>query len=304
MSKGYRKTLLRFLKKMTFLPSKLYVHFLYEYFTGKKLNLKNPIEFNEKIQWYKVYYRPKILNQLVDKHAVRSYVIDKIGEQYLNDIYFVCDSVSEVDFKRLPNSFVVKGLHSSGYNLIVRDKKKLNISKTKRLFRKWLRTNHYYRTGKEWAYKDVKPRLLFEKVMNEETRESLTDYKFYCFNGKAKFVDVHLDREESHKRAFYDLEFNKLPMKKLPIEKFVGDNLQKPSNYEEMGMLAEKLAVNLPFVRVDFYSINGKTVFGELTFYPADGRKDFFPNEYNKIVGDYFELPKIPDGEESITKFP
>jgi len=283
---------LRQLKKMTFLPSSIYALFLYEYFTGKKLNLE---------QWYKVFYHRKILNQLVDKFEVRSYVEEKIGAEYLNEIYGVYYKPSEVDFNKLPNKFVIKGIHASSYNLIVEDKTKLDSAKARKLFKKWLNNNQYYRTGQEWAYKDVVPKLMAEKFIEQDGRSSLTDYKFYCFNGVAQFVEVHLDRAHAHKRGFYDLKFNKLPFRYVSLENSINEDIEKPDNFEEMIPLAEKLADNFPFVRVDFYSIKNKIIFGEMTFYPSDGRKDFIPEEYNKIIGDYFELPEIPKGQKSIT---
>ncbi len=293
---------MRMLRKMKFLPPKIYAHFLYEHYTGKKLNLENPQEFNEKIQWLKVFYHPKILNQLVDKYAVREYVEEKIGPQYLNEMYGIYNSPEEVNFDKLPNKFVIKATHASSYNLIVTDKGNLNISKTKKLFKKWLGKSQYYRTGQEWAYKDVQPRLLAEKFLKEDGQDSLIDYKYYCFSGKAKLLEVHLDRAQKHKRGFYDLEFNKLPYRYVSVEKSISTELEKPSNFEEMLKLSEVLAANFPFVRVDFYSIKGKSVFGELTFYPSDGRKDLHPDKYNKIMGDWITLPKLEKGQKEITE--
>lgn len=297
-----RHFFLRYLRKMRFLPPKIYAHFLYEYYTGKKLNLKNPIEFNEKIQWYKVYYHPKILNQLVDKHAVRTYVEEKIGIEFLNESYGVYKRPEDIPYETLPNSFVIKATHASSYNLIVQDKEKLNIKKANKKLKKWLGKSQYYRTGQEWAYKDVEPRLIIEKYLKEKGKESLTDYKFYCFNGKAKFIDLHIDREENHQQSCFDLNFEKLPFGKGKISKKITSQIEKPSNLEEMIKLSETLADKLPFVRVDFYSVNGKSIFGEMTFYPADGRKDFYPDEYNKVVGDYFKLPKLKENEKEITE--
>ncbi|PCI03815.1 MAG: glycosyltransferase [Flavobacteriaceae bacterium] len=289
---------------MTFLPPKLYAKISYEYFTGKKLNLDHPEEFNAKIYWYKVFYHPKILNVLVDKYAVKEFVKQKIGEQYLNETYAVYDKAEDVNFEELPNKFVIKGVHASGYNLIVEDKSTLNIEKVTRLFKKWQRNNQYYRTGQEWAYKDVAPRIMAEKFMDQgDGNNSLIDYKFYCFNGEVKFVEVHLDRVSQHKRGFYDLDFNKLPFRYVSLKKSISEPIDKPSNYDEMIKLSRVLSKDFPFVRVDFYSIQGKTVFGEMTFYPSDGRKDFIPEEYNKIIGDYFTLPKIPEGEQEIKKW-
>ncbi|PQJ23148.1 ATP-grasp fold amidoligase family protein [Tenacibaculum sp. SG-28] len=276
---------------MTFLPSKIYVPHLYEFFTNKKLDLNNPIEFNQKIQWYKVFYRPKILNQLVDKFAVRDYVKDKIGGQYLNECYGVYQSPSEVDFNKLPNQFVIKATHASSYNLIVKDKEKLDVNNAKLLFKKWMRTNQYYRTGQEWAYKDVQPRLIAEKFLEEKGQSSLIDYKFYCFKGEVKFLEVHLDRKDNHKRSFYDLDFKKLPFRVVSLDKTIDKEIEKPTTLNKMIALSKKLSGDFPFVRVDFYSINDKIIFGEMTFYPNDGRKDFYPEKYNKVIGDWFKLP-------------
>lgn len=301
MFKKLRKFSLRQLKKMTFLPPKKYAGYLYEYYTGKKLNLNNPIEFNEKIQWLKVYYHPQILNQLVDKYAVRAYVEEKIGAQYLNEVYGVYESENEVDFNKLPNQFVIKATHASSYNLIVSDKTKLVEAKARKLFKKWLNRNQYFRTGQEWAYKDVQPRLIAEKYLKEAGQGSLIDYKFYCFGGKVSFIEVHLDRADNHKRGFFDLNFEMLPYRYVSLEKSISHLVEKPSNLEQMKVLAEKLAGTFPFVRVDFYSIKGKAIFGEMTFYPSDGRKDFIPDNFNKSIGDLIMLPKIPKGQKHIT---
>ncbi|TYA53904.1 glycosyltransferase [Formosa maritima] len=286
---------------MRFLPPKIYVHFLYEYYTGKKLNLENPEEFNEKIQWYKVYYHPKILNQLVDKYDVRAYVEEKIGSQYLNEIYGVFEKPDEIPFDNLPSQFVIKATHTSSHNIIVTDKNNLDKTKTIKLLNKWLGKNQYYRIGQEWAYKDVEPRIIIEKFLKENDKDSLVDYKFYCFNGVAKFVDIHLDRETNHQQGCYDLNFNLLPFRKKAKSKNISSEIEKPTNYDEMIKLSETLSKSFPFVRVDFYSINGKSIFGEMTFYPSDGRKDFYPDEYNKIIGDYFKLPKLEEGQKEIT---
>jgi hypothetical protein len=303
MFKNIRVIYLRLLRKIKVLPPKIFIPILYEHYTGKKLNLENPREFNEKIQWYKLFYHPKILNQLVDKYAVRSYIEEKIGKEFLNDIYGVYHSPDEIKFEDLPDDFIIKATHASSFNLIVRDKKKIDNKRHRKLFKKWLKTNQYYRTGQEWAYKDVKPRLIIEKLLNEDSSSSLIDYKFYCFNGEAKFLEVHLDRDENHKRGFYDLNFKRLPFRYVSLEKSISKDIFKPLNFEEMIKLSEVLAGKFPFVRVDFYSIKGKSIFGEMTFYPSDGRKDFIPDEYNLIIGDYVDLPKLAYEQKVITEY-
>lgn len=297
MQKSIRRFIARTVRKMRFLPSKTYVKYHYEYFSGKKLNLKNPQEFNEKIEWYKVFYRPKILNRLADKYEVRSYVEEKIGKQYLNELYGIYDNGNDINFETLPDQFVVKANHTNSQNLIVKNKKTLDKNKAIKLFNKWLSKNQYYKKGQEWAYKDIKPKLVIEKFLKENDRNTLVDYKFYCFDGQPKFIDVHMDREEEHKQGCFDLDFNLLPFGKSKNYKTIPSDIEKPSNLSEMVNLAEKLADKLPFVRVDFYSVNGKSIFGEMTFYPADARKDFYPDEYNKIIGDYFKLPKLKNGQ-------
>ena len=291
-----------FLKKMKFLPPETYVKIYYEYYTGKKLDLEHPIEFNEKVQWLKVYYKPKILNQLVDKYHVRTFVKERIGAEYLNDLLQVASTAREIDFDQLPNQFVVKGVHGCNFNLIVSNKEKVNKTKARLLFRKWLSKNQYYRGGLEWAYKDVKPLLIVEKFLEEPNKEVLDDYKFYCFDGIPTLVQVDVDRGIDHKGFYYDMEWNKLPFTK-GVKRLHDSDLAKPEKLDEMIRLARKLAKGFPFVRVDFYYVNNRVIFGEMTFYPGDGRRDFRPDEYNKYVGDFLKLPTILEGENHITNW-
>lgn len=301
MSNKIRRFILRHLRKMRFLPPKLYVQIHYEYFSGKKLNLYEPDDFNGKIEWYKVFFRPKILNTLVDKQKVRKYVEEKVGAQFLNELYAVYENPEDIDFAKLPNKFVIKANHTNGHNIIVKDKSSLNKKKVVEKFKKWLKKNQYYRRGQEWAYKDIEPKIIIEKFLKEDDKNTLVDYKFYCFNGEPKFIDVHLDREDDHKQGCFDLDFNLLPFGKSKNYKAISSELEKPINLNEMVDVAKALSENLPFVRVDLYSINGSTIFGEMTFYPSDARNKFYPEEYNKIIGDYFILPKLNVNKDVIT---
>lgn len=295
-----KKIIYGLIKKMKFLPPPFYVKIYYEYYTGKKLNLENPIEFNEKIQWLKVFYKPPILTTLVDKYEVRNYVKEKVGEKYLNDLINVYDKTADVNFDELPNKFVIKAVHGYHFNLIVKDKKKLNKTKSKLLMRKWMSKNQYWRGGLEWAYKNVKPRLIAEKYLEELGKDDVSDYKFFCFNGIPKLLHVDVDRGSNHSRVYYDMNWEKLPIRHNGIGFFEGE-IKKPSNFDEMVGVVIKLADKFPFVRVDLYNLDNTIIFGEMTFYPADGRLGFFPEKYNKIVGDYIKIPTVPEGEKYIT---
>lgn len=304
MANFIRRFYLGFMKRLKFLPSPLYVGYYHEYYTGRKYRDSNPMDFGEKIQWYKAHYRPRILNTLVDKYAVREYVKEKIGEEYLNECLGVYDRVGDIDFSALPDSFVIKGVHGCGFNLIVPDKSALCLWKAKLKMYRWMHRNQYYRGGQEWAYKDIRPRLVVEKYLEEADQTALIDYKFFCFGGKPAFVEVHLDRrQKNYTSGYFDFSFKKLPFNDVPEEMSIRPDVPEPSNFKEMIRLAEVLAGRFPFVRVDFYSVKGKTIFGEMTFYPADGRYVFHPEEYNRIVGDMFELPSLPPGKTLIETY-
>lgn len=297
----FKKRFLGILKKFKFLPQDFYAKVYYEYYYGKKLNLEDPVEFNEKIQWLKVYYHPPILIQLVDKYEVRKYVREKVGEQYLNELYRLYNHVSEINFEELPTQFVLKTTHGYNNNIIVRDKALLNKSKSKYLLRKWMLFNQYYLGGQEWAYKNVPHRIIAEKYLPEIDNKGVSDYKFYCFNGKPEFIEVIIKPEDKPLRSYFDIFWNPLEFgrNKIPL---YDKKVNKPENLEEMVAVAESLAGEFPFVRVDLYNVNGKVLFGELTFYPADARHPFSPEEYNKIIGDKMILPRIPEGQKEITE--
>lgn len=278
-------------KRLKFLPPPLYVRVYYEYYTGKKLNLKAPEEFNEKIQWLKVFYKDPRLTQLVDKYAVRAYVKEKVGEKYLNELLAVYDRVGEVDFSKLPDRFVIKGVHGCHFNLIVSDRSQLVPWKARLKLRKWMSKNQYYRGGLEWAYKNVPHRLMAEAYLEEMGKKVINDYKFFCFDGQPLFLQIDLDRGEMDYRCYYDLNWKKLPFT-TERNTFYEGELPRPVNFEEMVSVATRLAADFPFVRVDLYNLDGRVLFGEMTFYPADGRKEFIPQEYNRIIGDYLKLPE------------
>ena len=284
---------------MKFLPPPVFLKAYYEYYTGKKLNLENPVEFNEKIQWLKIYYHPPLLNKLVDKYEVREYVKQKIGDQYLNDLLNIYTGVNQVNFAELPSQFVLKATHGYNFNIVVRDKKKLNVSKAKLTMRKWLNRNQYYRGGLEWAYKNVPKRIIAEKYLAEIDNGEASDYKFFCFNGKPEYL-LAVGGTKPRYSKHYDLNWK--PLEFHRAKRKTCNPIPKPKNFEQMKELAGKLAGNFPFVRVDLYNLQGRILFGELTFYPADGRIPYTPDKYNRIIGDMLKLPQIPKGAEKITE--
>jgi hypothetical protein len=283
-----RRLIVSLLKKLKFLPPNIYIPIQYESVTKQKPNLKKPITFNEKIQWYKIYYRSPIFRQLADKYRVRDYVKEKVGEQYLNELLGVYKKPSEIDFEKLPEKFVLKCVHGSGFNLLVKDKSKLNIEATCKQLRKWQKKN-FYNKGKEWSYKNLEPLIVAENFLTDQNG-ALNDYKFFCFNGEIKFVQVDLERKINDYRCYYDTNWDKLPFYTEKNPFFEGE-VEKPETLEDMIHVVKELSKDIPFVRVDLYSVNNKTIFGEMTFYPTNGTKAFLPLEYNRIIGDYFILP-------------
>lgn len=279
-----------------------YARVYYEYYHGTKLDLDNPLKYVEKLQWLKVYFHPPVLNQLVDKYAVRKYVKEKIGEKYLNELYQVCSHFGEINFQKLPDSFVVKGTHGSNMHMIVKNKDELNIGRLKFNIWKWKRKNLYYHSGQEWAYKNVRPRIVIEKYMEDKNGE-LLDFKLFCFNGTPKFIQVHKWFEGNKCLAHYDLNWNKMEVFSQDMKDYPGE-IKKPKKLKKMIELASALSEKFPFVRVDLYEVDDRIYFGELTFYPSDARKNFFPESFNAKVADDLILPEIPEGKKEITSIP
>ncbi len=287
--------------RMSILSSKgFYNHLSDEKFIKKKfkvnmgydLDLNNPQTFNEKLQWLKLYDRKPIYTTMVDKYAVKDYVANIIGKEYIIPTLGVYEKFEDIDFSKLPNQFVLKCTHDSGGLVIVKDKSKLDIEKAKKKINRCLKRNYYY-SNREWPYKNVKPRIIAEKYMVDESGYELKDYKFFCFDGKAELMFIAKDRglrDEEIKFNFYDMNFNFLHFTR-GHPNFSGDT-QKPKSFDKMKELAEVLSKNIPHVRIDFYDINGQIYFGEITFFPASGLMPFKPSEWDKKLGDYIVLPK------------
>ncbi len=257
---------------------------------GNMLNLDNPKRFSEKLQWYKLNGKDPLMQICADKNRVRKYISD-LGYGYLlNEQYGVFKHVEDIDFDSLPNKFVMKAAHGSGWNIIVKDKNKLNKKKAKMLMRSWLKQDTSW-SGREWVYKDMPRSIVIEKYLEDETGE-LRDYKFFCFNGQPRFMQLEVGRNTAHNtRNFYDMDWKLMPFgKELPHNPNL--NVPKPILFDEMKKIAENLCKPFQFVRVDLYQANGKVYFGELTFFPAGGAPDFVPDQYDEIVGDMWELKR------------
>lgn len=275
---------------LDFLSDKHFLKIKYRAELGKKLNLKHPKGFNEKLQWLKLYDRKPEYTVMVDKYAVKKYVADKIGEEYIIPTLGVWSSFDEIDFNKLPNQFVLKCTHDSGGLVICKDKALLNKKAAKEKLEKSLNKN-YYLAGREWPYKDVPRKIIAEKFMEDSESEDLKDYKLMCFDGKVNCSFVCSERFEKDglKVTFFDNDWNVLPFERHYPKS--SKPIAKPENFEKMIQFAEKLSEKIPFVRTDFYEINGKLYFGELTFFPGSGYEEFIPESADYELGKWIKLP-------------
>ena len=273
-------------------PDELYIKIFYKKAFGKSVDLKHPLTYNEKVQWMKLHYRKDIMTTLVDKYAVRKYIADTIGEEYLFPLLGVWDSVEEIDYDALPDKFVLKCTHDSGSVVLCQDKSRFDRQAANEKLNKCLHHNWYWNC-REWPYKNVKPRIIAEAFMVDESNVELKDYKFFCFNGEVKFFFIATDRDkgDAHvKFDFYDLELNHLPFKHG--HEWSGRPFVKPENFDQMIALATKLSKGWPHVRIDLYNINGRVYFGEMTFSHHSGFVPFDPEEWDRKIGDMFVLPE------------
>ena len=289
--KNYRCSFLNSYGFYKHLSDEKLIRKLYKTYFGREIDLENPKTFNEKQQWLKLYDRKAIYTTMVDKYEAKNYVAERIGTEYIIPTYGVWDSFDEIDFDALPNQFVLKCTHDSGGLVIVRDKKKLDKKAAKAKIERSLKTNYYYH-GREWPYKNVKPRILAETYMEDTTTKELRDYKFFTFNGEAKALFVATERQsgDEPKFDFFDMDYKHLPIRNGHPNADVLP--KKPDTFEEMRVLAEKLSVGIPTLRVDFYEVNGKCYFGELTFFHFSGMTPFEPEEWDYTFGSWLKLPK------------
>lgn len=261
---------------------------LYRNFSGKIPDLEYPKTFSEKLQWLKLNNRDERMTVCADKYEVREYLINKKYSGILSNTLAIYSSVAEIDLENLPDKFVIKATHGSGWNLIVNNKHKVNWWIWKKIMNIWLHDNIFW-PGREWPYKNMKPRLIVEEYLEEKSGE-LTDFKFFCFNGKAHFIQANKGRNtNNHAQNFYDLNWKILPFGK-DLKPRPDIKINAPVNLNKMIGIAEDLAEPFPFVRVDFYEVNSKIIFGEMTFYPKSGLPDFIPQDYDNVLGNYLTI--------------
>ena len=274
---------------LNWMPDKAFLKLAFLLNMGRKLDLKNPKTFNEKMQWLKLYDRKPIYTTMVDKYAVKKYVADLIGEEYIIQTLGVWDSFDQIDFDSLPDQFVLKCTHDSGGLVICRDKSKLDIKAAKAKIEKSLKCRYYY-SSREWPYKNVKPRIIAERYMQDGQTQTSPVYKVFTFGGEPKLIQaIQDDKTPQETIDYFDLDWNRLDMR----QNFPNSEkpLTRPGKLQQILSLSRTLCGALPFVRTDFYSINGNVYFSEFTFYSDSGYASFHPQQWDQTLGGWIKLP-------------
>lgn len=292
-----RKLRIKILNMLNFIPDKLMLKIQYRIKMGRKLNLKNPQRYTEKLQLYKLNYKNPIMKKCVDKYEVRKYVEERGCSETLNELLGIYNSSDEINFESLPNSFVIKDTLGGGGNsvILVSDKSKLDIERVRMQMNSWVDKVPKKSPGREWVYDNQKHRIIIEKFIESNIENGgLIDYKFFCFNGRVEYVYGIADRKVGQKAGLgiFDKEFNLLPYYRIDEDK-LNRKLEKPINYEKMLNYAEILSNEFPHTRIDLYNQNGKIIFGEITFFDGSGYMKFEPDEFDFKLGEKFDLSKL-----------
>lgn len=273
---------------------RLYLSVAYFMSHLRRIRWKQPVTFNEKTMWLKLWSKGRGFELYVDKYEVRSYVAGKIGEKYLIPILGVWDSLDEIDFSLLPENYVLKTTHDSGGVAIVHGSL---TPESRHLLKKHLRFNYFYR-GREYPYKNTRPRIIAEQLMVDESGWDLKDYKIFCFNGEPKILFTASERFRTKggkaKFDYFDMDLVRLPFSSAGHEAayHTGEKHPPIAGFEEMKSLARKLSEGFPFIRIDFYDINGRVYFGEMTFFHDDGMVPILPYEWDVRLGEMISLPR------------
>ncbi len=281
-----------FRKLSRLIPDRIYLQIVYFKHFRRFINFNNPKTFNEKIQWLKLNYRNEEYTKLVDKYRVKQYITKLIGEEYVIPTLGVWNNVDDIDFKSLPEKFVLKCNNDSGGIVICKNKKDFDEAKAKSFLKERLKNNGYW-YGREWPYKNVKPCIIAEKYMEDSISKDIKDYKFFFFNGSMEFFDIDIDRFIEHRANYYDRNGNFLPFGKTYCPPDYTKKIEMPKNLDKMIELAETISHNTVLSRIDFYEIDGQVYFGEITFYPGSGFSPFTDEKWDYKLGDMIDLPNI-----------
>lgn len=280
---------------LDWLPDKSFLKLIYRCKMGRSLNLNNPLTFSEKLQWLKLNDRNPAYTVMVDKYEVRSYVAEKLGEDCLIPLLGVWNSPDDIDFNLLPDQFVLKCTHDSGGLVVCKDIEQLDIKAAKRRLKKCFKRK-FFLLGREWPYKNVKPRIIAEEYLCDDKHEDLVDYKFFCFSGVPTYCQVICGRNTNETMNFFDMDWQQQVFRRVSEQGGVyplsEEDIPQPTTFREMKAAAERLSKGIPFVRVDFYEVKDKMYFGEITFYPASGFCGFKPDEWDNIFGSWIRLPE------------
>ncbi len=269
--------------------SKVFIKVEYKWKMGKRPNIKSPKTFNEKLQWLKLHNRKSEYTLMVDKYEVRKYIAGTIGEKYLIPLLGVYNDFSEIKFNFLPNRFVLKPNHTSGDVYICKDRTKINYIQLKKEVNNWMKCKYYW-AHREWPYKNIKPRIVCEKYMVDESGIGLKDYKFMCFNGEPKIIQVISERKRgSYLINHFDLEWNEINIPRKSIKRNPKTPM-KPKNLNKMIEISKILSKDIPFVRIDLYETERGIYFGEITFFPVSGFMDFEKEEDDYLLGSWIKL--------------
>lgn len=276
---------------------------VYQKRTGNPLNLDNPVRFTEKLQWRKIFDRDPVYSLLADKYRVRDWVKAKIGDDHLIPLLGVWKSFDEINFNELPVEFVLKTNNASGTNILVRDKRKLNMSIAKMRIETWLRFPYCFcGGGYEMPYQTIPPCIIAEKYMRfSDKKTEIPDYKFLCFNGEPKYCWVDINRHSDHRRNIYDMEWR---LQDFRFNDYSNSDsaIEKPQNFDEMIRIVKILSEGFSHVRVDLYDIDEKVYFGEMTFIAEAGYCNFHPYQIDYHIGSFWDVKTTQADYSSIFK--
>lgn len=272
----------------SFIDDQYFIAYYFQKRMCYPINFKHPETFNEKLNWIKLYDRKAVYTQISDKWQCRDYVSQKIGTRYVKPLLSVCDSVEDINWQDLPEKFVIKVTHGSGWNIICNDITQFNRPEAEAKLMFWL-TQNFYQKFREWQYKSAKPRIIVEPYLEGDPILGLVEYQFYCFGGKPEFIQVDIDCNRAHTRLFLSPDWQEMPFRIVRFPKFEGQ-FPRPEKLDEALLLVSKLTKDLPFCRVDLHILETDIFISEMTLMPAGGFMKFDPPEYDRIIGDLLDI--------------